>query len=67
SNADFARFLDIAKGSCAEIRSMYYVAHDLNYVTKAQLDDRQLRCRQIAKGIAALASHRRRQSPRQSG
>jgi len=26
TDADKARFLDIAKGSCGEVRSMYYVA-----------------------------------------
>ena len=30
---DFIRFLDIAKASCGEVRSMYYTAEDLGYVT----------------------------------
>ena len=35
---DFARFLNQAKGSCGEVRSMLYAAEDLNYlaVQKAQ-------------------------------
>jgi four helix bundle protein len=32
TDADFAHFLDIAKGSTGEIRSMYYAAEDLKYV-----------------------------------
>ena len=31
SNAEFIRFLNIALGSCGEVRSMSYVALDLNY------------------------------------
>ena len=30
---DFARFLDLAKGSCGEVRSMLYVAQDLGYIS----------------------------------
>ena len=30
---EFARFLDVARGSCGEVRSMYYAAEDLGYVS----------------------------------
>ena len=32
SDADFKRFLYIAKGSCGEVRSMLYVAEELRYL-----------------------------------
>ena len=32
TDPDFARFLDVAKGSCGEVRSMYYTAEDLGYI-----------------------------------
>ncbi len=32
TDAEKARFLDIAKGSCGEVRSMYYIADDVEYV-----------------------------------
>src|SRR6185312_15274158 len=35
TNEDFARFLDIAKGSCGEVRSMYFAAEDLGYITES--------------------------------
>jgi len=32
TDAEFARFLDVAKGSCGEVRSLYHTAEDLDYV-----------------------------------
>ena len=59
TDADFARFLDIAKGSCGEVRSLYYAAQDLSYVTAAVAETRREQARSIAKGIATLALHLR--------
>jgi four helix bundle protein len=39
TRADFARFLDIAKGSCGEVRSMTYIAEDLGYMNASQASD----------------------------
>jgi four helix bundle protein len=60
SNADFARYLDIAKGSCGEVRSLYHVAEDLGYVDAALATERRVSARRLAAGIASLASHLRR-------
>lgn len=38
SSAEFARFLSIAKGSCAEVRSQLYIALDVGYLTQAEFD-----------------------------
>jgi four helix bundle protein len=59
SDTEFARFLDIAKGSCGEVRSMYYTAEDLGYVTATVANQRRERSKQIAAGIVALRSHLR--------
>ena len=62
TDAEFARFLDIARGSCGEVRSMYYAAEDLGYVNSEVADTRRSKARQISAGIASLASHLRKES-----
>lgn len=47
TDGEFARFLDIAKGSCGEVRSMYYLAEDISYVTANVADERRQRCKRI--------------------
>lgn len=37
SNRELINFLYIAKGSCGEVRSMLYIADELNYMTKNDL------------------------------
>lgn len=59
TDAEFARFLDIAKGSCGEVRSLYYTAEDLRYVASTIAEARRSRARQISAGIASLALHLR--------
>jgi four helix bundle protein len=53
--AEYARHLDIAKGSCGEVRSMYYAAEDLGYVTPEVASQRRERAKRIARGISSLA------------
>jgi len=54
SQAEFARFLAIARGSAAELKSQLYLAHDLGYVADA--DSRVLveRCSEIARMLISL-------------
>jgi four helix bundle protein len=59
TDADFARFLDMAKGSCGEVRSMYYPAEDLGYVPAGIAAQRRDKARQMSAGIASLISHLR--------
>lgn len=59
TDAEFARFLDMAKGSCGEVRSLYYTAEDLASVDGTTGDARRVKARQIAAGIAGLTSHLR--------
>jgi len=57
SDTEFSRFLDIAKSSCGEVRSMYYAAEDLKYVTPAVAAGRRNQTKQLAAGMASLRSH----------
>ena len=55
SKADFARFLDIAKGSCGEVRSMLYIALDLDYINDENFQKLTKDAVLLSKGIAALS------------
>jgi four helix bundle protein len=59
TDADFARFLDVAKGSCGEVRTMYYTAEDLGYIESGAAEERRSKARQISAGISSLTSHLR--------
>lgn len=57
--ADFARFLDTAKGSCGEVRSMLYLAQDLAYLPTEEAEQKREDARSISRGIEALAKRLR--------
>ena len=54
SAADFARFLDFSKGSSGEVRSLLYVAEDVNYVNPIEAESLRNDFEALSKGIAAL-------------
>jgi four helix bundle protein len=54
---EFCRFLDIAKASCGEVRSMYYVAEDLSYTSPEVAVERRDRLKHLSGGIARMVSH----------
>ena len=56
---DFAHFLDLAKGSCGEVRSMLYVAEDLNYLTPEEASALRHNAEKLSRGIAAFTNHLR--------
>ncbi|HLO00181.1 MAG TPA: four helix bundle protein [Pyrinomonadaceae bacterium] len=60
TDTEFARFLDVARSSYGEVRSMYYAAEDLGYVNSEVANARRSKARQISAGIASLASHLRK-------
>jgi four helix bundle protein len=52
--ADFARFLDIAKASSGEVRSLFYVAEDLSYLNPTETEELRSEYEALSKSIAAL-------------
>jgi len=54
SNKEFSKFLYIAKGSCAEVRSMLYIALDLKYIKKDDFDKMYANSNEISKIISGF-------------
>jgi four helix bundle protein len=59
SNAEFIRFLDIARGSCGEVRSQTYVAIRVNLLSKDEAAPLIVASKRLSKRIARLMEVRR--------
>jgi four helix bundle protein len=57
SDCEFRQFLNISKGSTGEVKSMYYIAEDQDYVTSAVALDRRTRCQRIMAGNSNLMNY----------
>ncbi len=57
SNATNIRFLNIAKGSCAEVRSMLYLANELNYISIETKDQMIALSRKISAFLNRLIAY----------
>ena len=53
--ADFSRFLDIAKGSAGEVRSMYLLAVRLGFIQESEAEKRSEKCKSISRQLGGLA------------
>ena len=58
---DFAHFLDVAKGSAGEVRSMLYLAEDRRYIISKESAPLRAEYKDLSKSIGALAASLRRQ------
>lgn len=56
---DFARFLDIAKGSVGEVRSMYRLAQKLGFVSEGLCQQRCTKCVSITKQLGGFTKYLR--------
>jgi four helix bundle protein len=53
-SAEFHRFLHMAKGSCAEVRSQLYVAYDAGYLAKVEFDSLLALAEEVSRIIGGL-------------
>jgi four helix bundle protein len=54
---EFINFLFIAKGSCGELRSHFYIAFDLGYINKEIFDNLQNRTITISKSLSGFIKY----------
>ncbi len=54
---EFINFLFIAKGSCGELRSHFYVASDMNYIDNATCDSLQNQAIKISKSLSGFIKY----------
>ena len=60
TDQDFARFLDIAKGSNGEVRSMLYLAEDRDYLPVQTAQEMRNFSEDLSRAIESLSKHLRK-------
>lgn len=60
SNKQFAQYLQIAKGSCGELRSQLYICREIDLLTEEQTRAFQMQATEISRMIYGLIRHCRR-------
>jgi four helix bundle protein len=62
SDKDFARFLDMARGSIVEVQSLLYVALDIGYITSSDFQRLYDMAHETASLIGGFTSYLRRKA-----
>ena len=57
TNKEFTRFLYIAKGSCAEVRSLLHVGNKIGYITQSQYIELLTLCEDISKTLSGFIKY----------
>jgi four helix bundle protein len=53
-DSEFRQFLNFSRGSAGEVKNMYYIAQDQQYVAIDKAEDRREKCKVIIKGTGSL-------------
>jgi len=56
-DAEFRHFLNISSGSTGEVKNMYYIAEDQNYVGEKTASERREICQRLLNGIGSLRKY----------
>jgi four helix bundle protein len=57
SDSEFRHFLNISKGSSGEVKNMYYIAEDLEFVDSAISVDRRNKTQRLINSISTLMKY----------
>ncbi len=57
NNRDFIRYLRIAKGSCGELRTHYYILHGAGMITEATIIDVNNKTKELSARIGKLINY----------
>jgi len=67
SNKEFVRFLNIAKGSCGELRTQLYISRKLDFLKKADFDHLIGESKEISAMLHGLSRAVSKRAPAKSG
>lgn len=56
-NKQFINYLNIAFGSCGEVKSMFYVADDLKYIDQTKAHELRDKCFSLSQKISAFIKY----------
>ena len=57
NNAEFRQFLKYSKGSAGEVKSMYYIAEDLKYLTVSLASERRMQIQHLMNSIGGFSKY----------
>jgi four helix bundle protein len=60
SDKEFVQYLSIAKGSCGEVRSQFFVALDQSYLTRVEFESAYRQCTAVSQLIHGMIEYLQR-------
>jgi four helix bundle protein len=60
SDKEFIRYLSVAKGSCGEVRSQFFVALDEGYLTRQEFEGAYRQCAAVSQLVTGLLTYLQR-------
>lgn len=57
SDAEFRQFLNISKGSSGEVKNMYYIAEDQQYINQKIASDRRDQCQKLMNSLGGFMKY----------